>query len=65
MLDDGSREYLATNLFDPAITKDMFKERSEVPSFLLPGRTEMVSPLHFFERLRHSLSLKMCIRDRY
>ena len=26
MLDDGSREYLATNLFDPAITKDMFKE---------------------------------------
>lgn len=26
VLDDGSREYLATNLFDPAITKDMFKE---------------------------------------
>ena len=33
-------------------------ERSEVPSFLLPGRTEMVSPLYFFERLRHSLSLR-------
>ena len=26
VLDDGGREYLATNLFDPAITKDMFKE---------------------------------------
>ena len=26
VLDDGSREYLATNLFDPAITKNMFKE---------------------------------------
>lgn len=26
ILDDGSKEYLATNLFDKAITKDMFRE---------------------------------------
>lgn len=25
-LDDGTKEYLATNLFDPAVTKDMFQE---------------------------------------
>lgn len=25
-LDDGTKEYLATNLFDPAVTKDMFRE---------------------------------------
>ena len=25
-LDDGTREYLATNLFDPAVTKDMFRD---------------------------------------
>lgn len=25
-LDDGSKEYLATNLFDPSITQDMFRE---------------------------------------
>lgn len=25
-LDDGTKEYLATNLFDPSITKDMFRE---------------------------------------
>ena len=26
LLDDGTKEYLATNLFDPAVTKDMFQE---------------------------------------
>ena len=26
VLDDGTKEYLATNLFDTAITKDMFRE---------------------------------------
>lgn len=25
-LGDGTKEYLATNLFDPAVTKDMFRE---------------------------------------
>ena len=25
-LDDGTKEYLATNLFDPVVTKDMFRE---------------------------------------
>ena len=25
-LDDGTKEYLATNLFDPTVTKDMFRE---------------------------------------
>ena len=26
ILDDGSKEYLATNIFDPSITREMFKE---------------------------------------
>ena len=38
-LDDGTKEYLATNLFDPLITQAMFQDSLRCRSQIIPGRS--------------------------